>query len=116
MFFISPAFAQEAAASAAAEPSVLKTMLPLVVIFALFYILVIRPQSKRMKAHAQLVQALKAGDQVVTSGGIYGKIASIQDNDMLVEIAPGVQIKVQKHTVSALQEQAVPVLKDQPAK
>jgi len=108
--FISQAFAQEAATVAANEPSVLTSMLPLIVIFALFYILVIRPQSKRMKAHAQLLQALKAGDKVVTGGGLHGKIVSVGDKDMVIEIAPGVNVIAQKHTISALQEEAVPVV------
>ena len=117
--FISAAFAQEAttaAASAPSEPSTLMTMAPLVVIFILFYLLVIRPQSKRMKTHAQLLAALQVGDKVVTGGGVYGKIVAIGDKDMTIEIAPNVQVKVQKHTVSALQEEAIPTIETKPAK
>lgn len=108
--FISPAFAQEATEAAAQEPSILTSMLPLIIIFALFYLLVIRPQSKRMKTHAALLQALQIGDKVVTAGGIYGKVVSISEKEMVVEIAPGVNVTAQKHTISALQEQALPVV------
>ena len=116
MFFISPAFAQEATAVAAKEPSVLTSMLPLIVIFALFYLLVIRPQSKRMKTHAQLLQALQVGDKVITGGGLHGKIVSVGDKDMVIEIAPGVNVTAQKHTISALQDQALPVVETKSAK
>jgi len=104
---ISPAFAADAAAAAPQDPSLLMTIMPLVVIFALFYLLVLRPQSKRIRAHADLVQALKAGDKVVTGGGLYGTIVSISDKDMVIEIAPGVNVRAQKHTISALQETPV---------
>lgn len=104
MSFITSAFAQDTAAAAQQSPSMLTSILPLVVIFALFYLLVIRPQSKRMKAHAELLQALKAGDKVITGGGLYGKIIAVGDTDMTIEIAPGVNVKAQKHTISALQE------------
>jgi preprotein translocase subunit YajC len=103
--FISPAFAQDAAAATTSSgPSTLMTMLPLLIIFVLFYLLVIRPQSKRMREHGELLKQLKAGDKVVTGGGLYGKIISVDDKDMTIEIAPGVNVKAQKHTVSALQE------------
>ena len=104
MSFITSAFAQDTVAAAQQSPSMLTSILPLVVIFALFYLLVIRPQSKRMKAHAELLQALKAGDKVITGGGLYGKIIAVGDTDMTIEIAPGVNVKAQKHTISALQE------------
>lgn len=107
--FISPAFAQEAT-EAAAQPSILQTVGPLVLIFLFFYILVIRPQSKRMKAHSQMLGALKAGDKVITGGGVHGKIISVGEKDMVIEIAPGVNVTAQKHTVSSLQDQAVPVV------
>lgn len=102
---ISAAYAAaDTAAAAPPEPSFLMSALPLVVIFALFYILVLRPQSKRIRAHADLVNALKPGDQVVTGAGFYGKVVSIDGSDMVVEIAPGVNVRAQKHTISMLQQ------------
>ena len=106
--FISPAFAQEAAATAAEQPSMFVSMLPLVIIFVLFYLLVIRPQSKRIKAHGEMLGGLKAGDKVVTGGGLFGTIVNVGDTDMTIEIAPGVNVKAQKHTISAMQEAPKP--------
>ncbi len=114
--FISSAFAQEAAAAAPNSPSLITSMLPLIIIFALFYLLVIRPQSKRIKEHAQLVSSLKPGDKVVTGGGLFGTIVQVTDTDMTIEIAPGVNVKAQKHTITALQETAKPANDIQPTK
>jgi preprotein translocase subunit YajC len=114
--FISAAFAQDAVAAAPESPSLLMSMLPLVIIFVLFYLLVIRPQSKRIKEHAQLVNSLKAGDKVITGGGLFGTIVKVSDTDMTIEIAPGVNVKAQKHTVTAMQEIAVPANDIKPIK
>lgn len=100
--FISPAFAQAAANTAEAAPSTWMSLLPLVVIFALFYILIIRPQSKRIREHNELVAALKPGDKVVTGGGLYATVVKLGDTDITVEIAPGVHVTAQKFTVTAL--------------
>ena len=74
--------------------------LPLVLIFVVFYFLLIRPQSKRAKEHAAMVAALEVGAEVVTSGGILGKVVELADQYLVVEIAEGVHVKVQRHTVS----------------
>lgn len=71
----------------------------LVVMFAIFYFLLIRPQQKRAKQHKQLVEGLKVGDQVVTAGGLHGKIAALQDTVVMVEVATGVKIKVNRVSV-----------------
>lgn len=111
--FISQAWADAAATTAkAAEPaaaggSAWASMLPLLLIFVLFYLLVIRPQSKRIKEHQEMLGALKPGDKVVTGGGLYATVVKIDGNDVVVEIASGVQVKAQKHTVTSLQ--ALPV-------
>jgi len=98
-FFIQDALA---AGEAAAEPSMLTGMLPLIIIFILFWFLLIRPQTKRAKEHKQLVEALAKGDEVVTSGGVLGKITEVEDNFISIEISNGVVIKVQRHAVSTL--------------
>jgi len=78
----------------------------LVIMFAIFYFLLIRPQQKRAKQHKELVEALKAGDQVVTAGGIHGKVAAIQENVVTLEVATGVKIKFNRASiVSTRQEQ-----------
>src|SRR4029453_2815180 len=90
-WLISSAWAQ---ASPGAAPSGLVQMLPLVVIFIVFYFLLIRPQSKRAKEPKAMVAALAAGDEVVTSGGILGRVTEIADQFLTVEIADGVRVKV----------------------
>lgn len=71
----------------------------LVIMFAIFYFLLIRPQQKRAKQHKQLIESLKVGDQVVTAGGIHGKVAAIQDTVVTLEIATGVKVKINRSSV-----------------
>ena len=80
----------------------LLSFLPLIVIFVLFYFLLIRPQSKRQKEHRQMVDNLSTGDEVVTGGGVLGTVKDVSDQFVTVEVADGVALKVQKHTVSAV--------------
>lgn len=103
--FISAAMASDLAAAAPQQPSIFASMIPLVIIFVLFYVLVLRPQSKRIRAHADLLKALNKGDKVITGGGLFGTIVSVQDDHFVVEIASGVHVRAQKHTISALQQQ-----------
>ncbi len=90
---------------AAAEPAAgnpIMGLLPLVLIFVVFYFLLIRPQTKRAKEHKAMVTALAKGDEVVTSGGVLGRIAHVGDQFIDLEVAEGSVIKIQKHAVSAL--------------
>lgn len=96
-FFISNAHAQAAGGSDS-----LLSLLPLVLIFVVFYFLLIRPQTKRQKEHREMVAALKAGDEVATAGGLLGKITSVKENFVKVELADNVVVTVQKHTISAV--------------
>jgi preprotein translocase subunit YajC len=100
MSFISDAFAQ-AQTAAPTEPGLAANVIPLLLIFAVFYIFLIRPQQKKMKAHTELVSALKRGDEVVAAG-IYGKVVKLEEgtNIVQVEIAPDVVIKVNRSAVS----------------
>ncbi len=77
----------------------------LVIMFAIFYFLLIRPQQKRAKQHKQLIEALKVGDQVVTAGGIHGKVAAIQDAVITVEIAPGVKVKLNRSSIAGTRQE-----------
>lgn len=99
-FFVSDAWAQ--AASATAQGSSLISMLPLLAIFALFYFLLIRPQTKRTKEHRKMVDALAKNDEVVTGGGLVGKIVEVEDSFVMLQIAEGVKVKVQKSAVTSL--------------
>lgn len=97
-WLISTAAAQ--ATAPAGQSSALMQFLPLVLIFVVFYFLLIRPQSKRAKEHTAMVAALETGAEVVTSGGILGKVVELGEQFLTVEIADGVKVKVQRHTVT----------------
>lgn len=73
----------------------------LLAMFAIFYFLLIRPQQKRAKQHKEMIEALKSGDQVITAGGIHGKVVAVQDNVVTLEIAAGVRIKVNRISIAA---------------
>jgi preprotein translocase subunit YajC len=103
--FISNAYAQ-AAAGAQGEPSLMASVLPLVVILGIFYFLVLRPQQKRMKEHREKVNSINIGDKIVTAGGILGRVVSISDEKLGVEIAPTVIIQVRQSTVSDIESKA----------
>lgn len=106
--FVTPAFAQ-AAGSASGGAAAFAQFLPIVLIFVIFYFLLIRPQQKKMKDHRAMVEALRRGDQVVTSGGIVAKVSKVQDDGMVeVEIADGVKVKVVKHTITQVLNKTEP--------
>lgn len=96
--FISPAFAQSAGAPGAG--AAFAQFLPIILIMVIFYFLLLRPQQKKAKEHRAMLEALRRGDQVVTQGGIVGKVSKVQEDGMVeVEIAEGVKVKVIKHTI-----------------
>ena len=95
--FISTAWAQGGAQSAP-----FMSFLPLIIIFALFYFMLIRPQNKRQKEHREMVAALEKGQEVVTGGGVLGKVAEVSELWVTVVVADGVELKVQKSTITAL--------------
>jgi preprotein translocase subunit YajC len=72
----------------------------LLAMFAIFYFLLIRPQQKRAKQHKEMIEALKSGDQVVTAGGIHGKVVAVQDKAVTLEIATGVRVKVNRISIA----------------
>ncbi|WEF23059.1 preprotein translocase subunit YajC [Paracoccus sp. S3-43] len=106
--FVTPAYAQ-AAAGGGAPGAALMQFVPLILIFAIMYFLMIRPQQKRVKQHREMVAALKKGDQVVTQGGIIGKVSSVRDEELEVEIATGVRVRVVRGTVSQVLSRTEPV-------
>ncbi|WP_295642095.1 preprotein translocase subunit YajC [uncultured Methylibium sp.] len=96
--FISEAFAQAAPAATGGESSLI-TMLPLVLMFVVLYFVMIRPQMKRQKEHKAMIDALAKGDEVVTAGGVLGKVAKLGDGYLHVEVADGVELQVQRTAV-----------------
>ena len=83
-------------------PSPLVTILPFILIFIIMYFLVIRPQQKKSKAHQEMLNKLKKNDEVMTSGGIYGKVISLADNVVTLEVAPNVRIRVHRPQISVV--------------
>ena len=104
--FVTPAYAQ--AAGGAGGAAGLASFLPLVLIFVIMYFLILRPQQKRMKEQRNMIAELKRGDQVVTQGGIIGKITDVKDDEVTVEIAQGVKIRVVRATIAQVVSQPKP--------
>jgi preprotein translocase subunit YajC len=97
---ISSAYAQTAPAAAGGDmQSSFMSLLPLVLMFVVLYFVMIRPQMKRQKEHRAMVEALAKGDEVATSGGLLGKVTKLGDAHLGVEIAPGVEVQVQRSAV-----------------
>ena len=98
-FFISDAMAQAAPAQQA-DPFM--SFLPLIILFVIFYFLLIRPQQKKAKEHKQMVEGLKKGDEVVTQGGIVGKVTDVGEGFLTCEIADNVEVKLQAHAIATV--------------
>ena len=96
-FFISNAYAQDAAAQGG-----LMSFLPLIVIFAVFYFMLIRPQMKRSKEHKQLISQLNKGDEVITNGGLLGRITDVSDSFVTLELAENTQVKIQRQAIATV--------------
>lgn len=106
--FISEAFAQ--AAGGGGGGNAFQAFLPLILIFIVFYFLLIRPQQKKIKQHRELLDGIRRGDKVVTGGGIIGTITKVDnENEVTVEIAKDVKVKVQRATISGIVNRTDPV-------
>lgn len=105
--FASPAYAQAAGGGAAAA---FTSIVPFILIFAIMYFLLIRPQQRKVKEHQAMVAALRRGDEVVTSGGLVGKVTRVKDDsgEIEVEIAPTVKVRVIRSTVSQVLSKTEP--------
>ena len=103
--FATPAYAQ--AAGGAGNP--IAQFLPLILIFAIMYFLLIRPQQKKMKEHQKMVEGLRRGDQVVTQGGLIGKVVKVKDdNEVEVQLADGVNVRVVQSTIAQVLSKTEP--------
>jgi len=100
-----PAYAQAAAGGAAGG---LIGFVPILLIFVIMYFLMIRPQQKKVKEHKSMVEALRRGDKVVTSGGIIGKVVKVEDAEVEVELAPNVKVRVVKSTIAQVTSKTEP--------
>jgi preprotein translocase subunit YajC len=100
--FISNAYAQTPAAADAGLMGNLSTFLPLILMFVVMYFLMIRPQQKRQKELKSMMEALAKGDEVVTAGGIVGKVTKVADTFVTLEVAPNTELVVQKSAITTL--------------
>ena len=106
--FVSTAYAQTAAPAAGGADMIVQ-FLPLILIFVVFYFLLIRPQQKKMKEHKSMLEAIRRGDRVVTGGGIIGTITKVgPDDELQVEIAENVRVRVMRSTVNLVLSKSEP--------
>jgi preprotein translocase subunit YajC len=106
---VTPAFAQSGLFGGGSD-NVMVQLLPFVLIFVIMYFLILRPQQKRAKDHQQLVKNLRRGDTVITSGGLVGKVTKVVDDEQIeVEVAPGVRVRQVRSMVTGVQAKGEPV-------
>lgn len=105
--FVTPAYAQAGAAPSSMD--FISSFVPIILLIAIFWFLIFRPQQKRMKAHQAMLNAVKRGDTVITSGGIVGKVTKVTENeDLEVEVAQGVKVKVVRSMIADVRTKSEP--------
>jgi preprotein translocase subunit YajC len=116
--FITPAFAQGSPLSnlfggAGGDGGMIMSLLPFVLIFVIMYFLILRPQQKRVKSHAEMVKNVRRGDTVITNGGLVGKVTKVVDDDQIeIEIADDVRIRQMRAMISDVRAKGEPVKDD----
>jgi preprotein translocase subunit YajC len=100
------AYAMGSGGAGGGQSSGLSAFIPLIIIFAIFYFLLIRPQQKKSKEHKQILSALKKGDRVVSSGGLHGVITGLADDVVTMEISPKVRVKVSRGSIAGVLRKA----------
>ena len=111
--FASPAYAATAGASSGGAAGFFVQIFPLILIFIIFYFLLIRPQQRRIKDHQKMVSDVKVRDTAITSGGLIGKVTKVEDNQVEMEIAPNVKVRVVKSMLSDVQPHGAKAANDQ---
>lgn len=104
--FISSAYAQ--APGGDTTTSIIMQMLPLILIFVVFYFLLIRPQQQARKRHMEMIANLKRGDVVVTSGGLIGKVKSVAEDEVRIELGPNVEVRAVRGTIAEVRSKSEP--------
>jgi len=99
---IDVAHAMGASPAGAGSSNPIMTFIPLIFMFAIFYFLLIRPQQKKAKEHRQLLESLQKGDQIVTAGGIHGKVTALEHGVATIEVATGVNIRINKGFIATI--------------
>lgn len=111
MFNVAYAMGTGGATGAAGNGGGLTAFVPLILMFAIFYFLLIRPQQKKAKEHQNMINAVKKGDRVITSGGIHGRIMAVDDTTVSIEVAEKIRIKVSKGNIGTVMPGSAPVEK-----
>jgi preprotein translocase subunit YajC len=111
--FASPAYAATGAGASGGAASFFMQIFPLVLIFIIFYFLLIRPQQRRIKDHQRMVADVKVRDTAITSGGLIGKVTRVEDNEVELEIAQGVKVRVVKSMLSDVRPHGAKAANDQ---
>lgn len=106
--FSSPAHAQAAAGAPGGTEAFLIQIVPLILLFVIFWFLIIRPQQQKLKAHRAMVDAVKKGDDVVTGGGLIGKVYKVTDQEVEIDLSPTVRVKALKATLTAVTPRGAP--------
>ena len=107
--FITPAFAQAAGAAAGDTNSMLMSLLPFAMIFVIMYFLILRPQQRKAKEHANLVKNIRRGDTVVTNGGLVGKVTKVVDDEQIeMEVSDGVRIRQMRQMIATVRSKGEP--------
>ena len=112
--FISPAYAQGSLFGGGGNADMITSLLPFVLIFVIMYFLILRPQQKRVKQHAEMVKNVRKGDTVITSGGLIGRVTKVVDDDQVeIEVAEGVRVRQMRSMVSDVRAKGEPVKDDE---
>jgi preprotein translocase subunit YajC len=106
--FISPAFAQ----SAAGGGSILEFLFPLVMVFAIMYFMILRPQQKRQREHKAMLESVRRGDTVVTSGGLIGKVAKVSEDELEIDLTKDTRVSLVKSMIISVRSKSEPANKD----
>ncbi len=102
MDFLAYAMGGGGASGAGGQGSAFGAFIPLILMFAIFYFLLIRPQQKKTKQHKEMIASIKKGDKVVTSGGLHGVITGVSDDVVTMEIAPKVRVKISRGSIAGV--------------
>ncbi len=100
MLTITPVAVAFAAGSSSGGAGGIISFAPIIVLFAIFYFLMIRPQQKRAKAHKEMLSKTAKGDYVVTTGGMHGRVTAVSENTVTIEVADNVRVKIEKHAIA----------------
>lgn len=108
--FVTPAFAQAAGGAGAGAGDIITSLAPILILIVIFWFLIFRPQQKRAKEHQAMLGAVRRGDTIVTTGGLVGKVTKVVENeDLEVEIAQGVKVKVVRSMIADVRSKSEPV-------